>query len=433
VKYQPLPPDARYAIEDWDHAMSTAPSHDCVPVLSTDPLYILYTSGTTGQPKGVLRDSGGYAVALQNSMANFMNVRPGETYWAASDVGWVVGHSYIVYGPLLLGCTTVLFEGKPISPDAGVFWRIIQQYKVAAMFTAPTALRAIRKFDPALALYKNYDTTSLRTLFVAGERGDPDTVSFFSERMAIPVVDNFWQTELGWPCLGEQASDIGTRPGSAARPVPGYDMRILNEASEETATGTLGDVAIKLPLPPGTLQTLYQADARCVDAYFRRHQGYYNTGDAGFRDQDGYFHIMARIDDVINCAGHRLSSGAIEEVLISHPDVAECAVIGAFDPLKHQVPVGLIVLNNACTKPPAQVEREVVDLVRKDIGPVAFFKVALVVDSLPKTRSGKILRGILLKIADGKEYTVPGTIDDINVVHACQKVLEQRWCSKPQF
>jgi propionyl-CoA synthetase len=361
-----------------------------------------------------------------------MGVVPGETYWAASDVGWVVGHSYIVYGPLLHGCTTVLFEGKPILPDAGVFWRMVQSHGVNAMFTAPTALRAIRKFDPELKLLNSYDTTSLRTLFVAGERGDPDTVNFFADTLQRPVVDNFWQTELGWPGLGMQMKEVGMVAGSAARPIPGYDVCVLDEDSKEVPRGTLGDVAIKLPLPPGTLLTLYQADERCIDAYFARHDGYYNTGDAGLEDEHGYFHVMARTDDVINCAGHRLSSGAIEEVLISHPDVAECAVIGAFDPLTHQVPIGLVVLSNNCDRDPVDIEQELVQYVRRDIGPVAAFKVALVVEGLPKTRSGKILRGILQKIADGKEYVVPGTIEDLSVVRTCEAVIRERWIAGRQ-
>eukprot|EP00510_Aplanochytrium_minuta_P005726 CAMPEP_0184011094 /NCGR_PEP_ID=MMETSP0954-20121128/3620_1 /TAXON_ID=627963 /ORGANISM="Aplanochytrium sp, Strain PBS07" /LENGTH=579 /DNA_ID=CAMNT_0026290841 /DNA_START=315 /DNA_END=2054 /DNA_ORIENTATION=+ len=417
---------------DWDEMMKTATAVGCTPVKSQDPLYVLYTSGTTGAPKGVLRDTGGYAAMLSYSMKTFMQMEPGETYWAASDIGWVVGHSYIIYGPLLNGCSTIMYEGKPIgTPDAGVFWRIIEQYGVKSMFTAPTALRAIRRVDPGGDEMKKYDLKHLRALFVAGERGDPVTISFFHEQLGKPVIDNFWQTETGAPVAGFQLEEVGLRPGSAAAPTMGYHVEVLCEhTSKPLPRGKLGDLAIKLPLPPGAMKTIYNADQRFVDSYLSKHAGYYLTGDAGFIDNEGYIHIMARTDDVINCAGHRLSSGALEEVLISHPDVAECAVIGAKDEEKGQIPVGFIVLASNAQKAPEQIEAEVVDMVRRDIGPVAAFKLAFVVPGLPKTRSGKILRGIMHNIADEEEYRVPGTIEDMSVLENVEKTIRDRYLKK---
>eukprot|EP00929_Paragymnodinium_shiwhaense_P031748 TRINITY_DN17719_c0_g1_i3.p1 TRINITY_DN17719_c0_g1~~TRINITY_DN17719_c0_g1_i3.p1 ORF type:complete len:422 (-),score=86.71 TRINITY_DN17719_c0_g1_i3:433-1647(-) len=390
-----------------------------------------YTSGTTGQPKGVLRDVGGHAVALKWSMEHFYNVREGDTFWAASDIGWVVGHSYTIYAPLLHGCTSVMYEGKPIVPDAGVFWRVCEEYNVKALFAAPTAFRAIRKVDPELSLAKKYDLSGLQSIFLAGERADPETVTFFAESLQKPIVDHWWQTELGGPALGFQTECVGTRAGSAARALPGFDVHVLcRDSSHKLEDNELGDLAIRLPLPPGTFQTLYNADERCQSVYYSKHNGYYLTGDAGMRDKDGYFHVMARTDDVINCAGHRLSSGAIEEVLSSHEDVAECAVVGAACPEKTQVPVGLIVIRDGAEKSRETIEEEVIGLVRRDIGPVAAFKNALAVDALPKTRSGKILRGIMLKMANQEEYNVPGTIEDMSSVEHVHDVIRRRWVAQ---
>jgi propionyl-CoA synthetase len=400
---------------DWAEAMASARPADCVPVAATDPLYILYTSGTTGHPKGVVRDNGGHAVALRWSMEAIYGAKPGEVYWAASDVGWVVGHSYIVYAPLLTGCTTVLYEGKPVgTPDPGAFWRVISQHGVRILFTAPTAFRAIKREDPNGEHMRRYDLSRFRTLFLAGERCDPDTLLWAQERLKVPVIDHWWQTESGWPIAANFAG-LGmfpVKPGSATKPVPGYDVQILNEAGKEVAPSETGSIAIKLPLPPGCLPTLWKDDAGYQKAYLSRYSGYYLTGDAGFKDEDGYLSIMSRIDDIINVAGHRLSTGAMEEVLSSHPDVAECAVVGVADELKGEIPVGFVVLKAGVTRPETDVLQELVKLVRDQIGPVAFFKVATVVKRLPKTRSGKILRGTVKRIADGVPYSVPATIDD---------------------
>ena len=400
---------------DWRAVMDGATPAPCVPVAATDPLYILYTSGTTGIPKGVVRDHGGHAVALRWSMDHIYAVAPGEVYWAASDVGWVVGHSYIVYAPLLHGCTTILYEGKPVgTPDAGAFWRVVADHGVSVLFTAPTALRAIRQQDPRGEHIGRYDLSRFRTLFLAGERCDPDTLEWARDKLGVPVVDHWWQTETGWAiganCLGIEALPV--KPGSAGVPAPGYDVQILDAGGAELPAGQIGTIAIHLPLPPGNLPTLWQNDAGFVSSYLERYPGYYLTGDAGYRDPDGYLWIMSRIDDIINVAGHRLSTGGMEEVLASHPDVAECAVIGVADRLKGQVPVGFVVLKLGVDRPEAEIVAELVAMVRDRIGPVAAFKLAAVVDRLPKTRSGKILRGTMRQIADGEEWRLPATIDD---------------------
>jgi propionyl-CoA synthetase len=400
---------------DWAEAVEGARPAPCVPVEATDPLYILYTSGTTGQPKGIVRDNGGHAVALAWTMKHVYDVEPGEVYWAASDVGWVVGHSYIVYAPLLHGCTTVLYEGKPVgTPDAGAFWRVISQHRVGTFFTAPTAFRAIRQQDPTGRLRAGHDLSGLRTLFLAGERCDPDTLSWAEEQLGVPVIDHWWQTETGWPiaanCLGIERLPV--IPGSAARPAPGWDLRVLSADGREVGAGETGALAVKLPMPPGSSPTLWNADERYRQAYLTAFPGYYQTGDAGYVDEQGYVFVMARTDDIINVAGHRLSTGAIEEVLASHPSVAECAVIGVADEIKGQLPVGLLVLEAGVERPPGEIVGEVVQLVREQIGPVAAFRAAVVVERLPKTRSGKVLRGTMRRIADGEEYTTPATIDD---------------------
>ncbi len=400
---------------DWSQAMSQARPRGCTTVAATDPLYILYTSGTTGVPKGVVRDNGGHAVALAWTMPNIYGVEPGQTFWAASDVGWVVGHSYIVYAPLLVGATTVLYEGKPVgTPDPGAFWRVISEHGVSVMFTAPTGFRAIKKEDPDGAHLRRYDISGLRILFLAGERLDPDTYEWASRLLGIPVVDHWWQTETGWPiaanCMGIEPLPI--KPGSPTKAVPGYDVRILSGDGSEVAPGAEGAVAIRLPLPPGTLTTLYQDDERYIHSYLSRYPGYYTTGDGGYADEDGYLYIMGRIDDIINVAGHRLSTGAMEEAISQHPDVAECAVIGVADELKGQVPVGFVVLKAGVERDPGQVRDEVVALVRERVGPVASFKQATVVARLPKTRSGKILRATMRDIADDRPVAVPSTIDD---------------------
>jgi len=400
---------------DWAAAMAAAAPHDCVPVAATDPLYILYTSGTTGIPKGVVRDNGGHMVALSYSMPAIYDVEPGDVYWAASDVGWVVGHSYIVYAPLLHGCTTILYEGKPVgTPDAGAFWRVIAEHKVKVLFTAPTAFRAIRRDDPKAELLAKYDMSGFKALFLAGERLDPDTLDWAQTHLKVPVIDHWWQTETGWPicsdCAGLDLMPV--KPGSATMPVPGYDLQVLDETGHEVERGKIGALAIKLPMPPSCLPTLWQNDDGFVSSYLSEYPGYYQSGDAGYIDEDGYVFVMTRTDDIINVAGHRLSTGGIEEVLAGHPDVAECAVIGVRDQLKGELPLGLLVLQAGVNRPPEEIVAEVVQMVRDTIGPVAAFKIAVVVDRLPKTRSGKILRGTMKKIADGEEYRMPATIDD---------------------
>ncbi|MGB0684090.1 MAG: propionyl-CoA synthetase [Magnetovibrionaceae bacterium] len=400
---------------DWAETVPTAKPAAPADVDATDPLYILYTSGTTGQPKGVVRDTGGHMVALKWTMKNIYNCQPGDVYWAASDVGWVVGHSYIAYGPFLAGCTNVMFEGKPVgTPDAGAFWRMIQDHKVNVLFTAPTAFRAIRKEDPDADLLGNYDMSSFRSLFLAGERTDPDTLNWAIEKLKVPVVDHWWQTETGWAiaanCLGLHEFPI--KAGSPTKPVPGYNVQILTDEGEQQKPGEIGSIVVKLPLPPGTFPTLWNAEQRFRDSYLAEFDGYYNTSDAGMLDEEGYVYVMGRTDDIINVAGHRLSTGAMEEVLASHPDVAECAVIGANDQLKGELPLGFLVLKAGVDRPEDEVIGEVVKLVREKIGPVAAFKQACIVQRLPKTRSGKILRGTMKKIADSQEYKMPATIDD---------------------
>jgi propionyl-CoA synthetase len=405
---------------DWaalrDEAIVFARSvYECTPVAATDPLYILYTSGTTGRPKGVVRDNGGHMVALEWSMRNFYDVEPGEVYWAASDVGWVVGHSYIVYAPLFHGCTSILYEGKPVgTPDAGAFWRVISEHGCVALFTAPTAFRAIKKEDPEGKLFSRYDLSKFRTLFLAGERADPDTVAWAEKLLRKPVIDHWWQTETGW-CIAGNPVGLGQLPvkhGSATVPMPGYDLQVVDEASRELPARTMGSVVIKLPLPPSCLPTLWQQDDSFKQSYLAEFPGYYKTADAGYKDDDGYIYIMSRTDDIINVAGHRLSTGGMEEVLSGHKDVAECAVIGIADTLKGEVPCGFIVLKAGVIRPVADIERECIALVREKIGPVAAFKLAITVPRLPKTRSGKILRGTMKKIADGEPWTMPATIDD---------------------
>jgi propionyl-CoA synthetase len=400
---------------DWNDAMAAAQPADCVPVAATDPLYILYTSGTTGEPKGVVRDNGGHVVALKWSMKAVYNVDAGDVYWAASDVGWVVGHSYIVYAPLFRGCTTILFEGKPVgTPDAGVFWRVISEHKVNCMFTAPTAFRAIKREDPNGELIKNYDLSSFKALFLAGERLDPDTLKWAENKLGIPVIDHWWQTETGWAicadCLGIQQLPI--KEGSPTKPAPGWNLHVVDPDNQPVQSGEIGALVVKLPLPPGSLPTLWNNDQRYIESYLEEFPGYYKTADAGFIDEDGYVFVMTRTDDIINVAGHRLSTGGMEEILADHPEVAECAVLGVEDELKGQVPVGFLVLNAGVSRDHAEIIKEVIQMVRDRIGPVASFKIATVVKRLPKTRSGKILRGTIQKIADNKEYKMPATIDD---------------------
>jgi propionyl-CoA synthetase len=399
---------------------------DCVPVAATDPLYILYTSGTTGQPKGVVRDNGGHMVALHWTMQNEFGVSPGEVFWAASDVGWVVGHSYIVYAPLFAGCTSVMFEGKPVgTPDAGTFWRVIEQHGVAALFTAPTAFRAIKGQDPQGAFVPKYDLSKFRTLFLAGERADPETLKWAEQKLDKPVIDHWWQTETGYPITNNPVGlrMLPVKHGSPGVPMPGFDVRVLDDAGKAVGPGTLGNVVIKLPLPPGCLPTLWNADQRFRDAYLREFPGYYKTADAGLVDEDGYLFIMARTDDIINVAGHRLSTGGMEEVLAEHRDVAECAVVGVADELKGQVPCGFVVLNAGVNRDPAEIEREVVDLVRERIGAVASMKRVVTVKRLPKTRSGKILRATMQKIADRQPWTTPATIDDPAILEEIAEAL----------
>ncbi len=411
---------------DWEEAMAGAHPVDCVPVAATDPLYILYTSGTTGQPKGIVRDNGGHAVALLWSMRNIYGVQPGEVYWAASDVGWVVGHSYICYGPLLNGNTTVVYEGKPVgTPDPGAFWRVIAQHDVKVLFTAPTAFRAIRKEDPEGQHLKRYDLSRFRALFLAGERCDPDTLLWAEAQLGVPVIDHWWQTETGWAICANPLGieKLPVKPGSPTVPMPGYDVRVLDEEGREAAPGQLGAICIKLPLPPSCLPTLWNADERFVQSYLSRYPGYYLTGDAGFKDEDGYLFVMSRIDDVINVAGHRLSTGAMEEILAAHPDVAECAVIGVADELKGELPLGFVVLKAGVERANQVIEKELVQKVREEIGPVAALKLVAVVKRLPKTRSGKILRGTMKKIADGQPWTMPATIDDPTILDEIAQAL----------
>ena len=406
--------------------MSESEPVDCVPVEANHPLYILYTSGTTGEPKGVVRDTGGGIVALKWSMPNIYDVQPGDVYWAASDVGWIVGHSYIVYGPLFNGNTTVIYEGKPVgTPDPGAFWRVIEEYDVKVLFTAPTAFRAIRKEDPAAEYVKKYDLSGLKSLFLAGERCDPDTLHWAGEHLGVPVIDHWWQTETGWSicanCLGIEKLPIV--PGSPARPVPGYEVAVLDNEGNPVASGDIGALVIELPLPPGTFTTLWNADERFVSTYFSHYPGYYETGDAGYIDDNGYVFVMARTDDVINVAGHRLSTGAMEEVLAAHPDVAECAVIGVADALKGQLPLGLVVLSAGVDRDSGEIVAEVIESVRNEIGPVAVFKLCAVVERLPKTRSGKILRGTMRSIADGEPWTMPATIEDAGALDDVTQAL----------
>ena len=413
---------------DWNEAVSSAALFDaCVPVAATDPLYILYTSGTTGIPKGVVRDNGGHAVALKWSMKNVYGVDPGEVYWAASDVGWVVGHSYIVYAPLFHGCTSILYEGKPVgTPDPGAFWRVISDHGVNVMFTAPTAFRAIKQQDPAGEYVKQYARSNFRTLFLAGERSDPDTLQWAEDNLKVPVIDHWWQTETGWP-IAANCVGLGTLPikhGSPTKAVPGYDVRVVDEQAQEIADGETGAIVVKLPLPPGCLPTLWQNDAGYESSYLEDYPGYYKTADAGYRDEDGYLYIMSRTDDIINVAGHRLSTGGMEEVLASHPDVAECAVIGVADQLKGQIPVGFVVLNAGVERGQDEIVGEVVKLVRDKIGPVASFRTATVVKRLPKTRSGKILRGTMRRIADSEPYKMPATIDDPAILDEITEALQ---------
>jgi propionyl-CoA synthetase len=411
----------------WAEAVAAAQPADCVPVAATDPLYILYTSGTTGIPKGVVRDNGGHAVALAWSMGAIYNIKPGEVWWSASDVGWVVGHSYIVYAPLLIGATTIVYEGKPVgTPDAGAFWRVIEEHGVKALFTAPTAFRAIKRDDPNAEQLKRYNLKGFRTLFLAGERCDPDTLQWAERILKVPVIDHWWQTETGWAiaanCTGIELLPV--KPGSPTCAVPGYDIQVLDEEGETVKPGDIGRIMIKLPMPPGCLPTLWNNDERFVQSYLAMQPGYYLTGDAGYIDEDGYVYVMSRIDDIINVAGHRLSTGAMEGVLSSHPDVAECAVIGAADQLKGELPLGLVVLKNGVDRDPAVIRKELVDKVREDIGPVAAFKTVVIVSRLPKTRSGKTLRGTMKSIADGKEYKVPATIDDPAILDEIAAALE---------
>jgi propionyl-CoA synthetase len=412
---------------DWDDLAAAASPAECVAVAATDPLYILYTSGTTGLPKGVVRDNGGHAVALAWGMENIFDARAGDVFWAASDLGWVVGHSYILYGPLIAGCTTVLYEGKPVgTPDAGAFWRVASQHRVRTLFTSPTAIRAIKKEDPAGERVKGRDLGDFKYLFLAGERLDPDTYHWATRILDRPVIDHWWQTETGWPiaanCMGLEP--LAIKPGSPTVPVPGYDVRILDPEGRERGPREEGAVVIKLPLPPGCLPTLWDADERFIESYAREYPGYYLTADGGYKDEDGYLFIMGRTDDVINVAGHRLSTGEMEEVIATHPDVAECAVIGAADPLKGQVPVGLVVLKSGVRRSGEDIRADLVRLIREKIGPIACYRDTVIVEKLPKTRSGKILRKSMRSMAEGKEFRVPSTIEDPSVLSAIGDALK---------
>lgn len=412
---------------DWLEVSAKAEPVDCVPVESTDPLYVLYTSGTTGKPKGVVRDNGSHAVAMTYSLKAVYDIDPGDVFWAASDIGWVVGHSYIVYGPLIHGCTMIMYEGKPVgTPDAGAFWRVIAEHRVKALFTAPTAFRAIKKEDPQGTLLQDYDLSCLKTLFLAGERSDPDTLQWAENMLKVPVIDHWWQTELGWPAI---ANCMGIEPlpvkhGSSSVPVPGFDLQVLDEAGDNVARGESGNLVIKLPLAPGSLTTMWNNEAGYVENYLSQYPGYYLTGDAGFIDEDGYVSIMSRIDDIINVAGHRLSTGGMEEVLSSHPDVAECAVIGVADALKGQVPIGMMVLKAGVERDHTDIVNEIIAKVREDIGAVAAFKQAVVIKRLPKTRSGKVLRKTMRSIANGEAYSMPATIDDPAILDEITEDLE---------
>ena len=413
---------------DWNKLLDQKEWADCVPVSGAHPVYILYTSGTTGQPKGVIRPTAGHLVALYWTMKNIYNVDPGDVFWAASDVGWVVGHSYICYAPLIHGNTTVLFEGKPVgTPDAGTFWRIMAEHKVKSFFTAPTALRAIKREDPDCKLVRNYDLSNLKALYLAGERADPDTIEWAQRQLNVPVVDHWWQTETGYTIVGNPLGIeyLPVKLGSPTVPMPGYEVHILDNDGSRKAVGELGAIAIKLPLPPGTLPTLWNAKKRYIDSYLKTFKGYYETGDAGYVDKDGYVYIMSRTDDVINVAGHRLSTGAMEEVLAGHTDVAECAVIGISDDLNGHLPLGFLCLNKGVERAEADIVDECVKLVRKKIGPVAAFKKAIIVDRLPKTRSGKILRAIMVKIANGDDWTMPATIDDPEILNEIEHKLTE--------
>lgn len=418
---------------DWTSLVTKAKQKgqmaECVSVAATDPLYILYTSGTTGEPKGIVRDNGGHMTAMKWSMKNIYSIDPGEVMWAASDIGWVVGHSYIIYAPLLQGATTIMYEGKPVgTPDAGIFWRVIEQHGVNILFVAPTAIRAIKREDPEGRLIEQADTSSLRALFLAGERADPETINWAEKSLNKPVIDHWWQTETGWAitAIPFGLDKCPTKTGSANLPMPGYEIQILDETGHPLPAGEIGNIVIKLPLPPGCAPTLWQDDERYKASYMKTYEGFYETSDAGFIDEEGYVFVMARTDDVINVAGHRLSTGAMEEVIAEHKDVAECAVFGIKDNLKGQLPLGLIVLNNGVTRATSEIEQEVVELVREKIGPVAAFKTAITVNQLPKTRSGKILRGTIRKIANGESYPIPATIDDPAILEKIKSTLSQR-------
>jgi len=413
---------------DWEEVMARAEPADCVPLEATDPLYILYTSGTTGQPKGVVRDNGGHLVALKWTMKAIYDVDAGDVYWAASDIGWVVGHSYIIYAPLFKGCTSIMFEGKPVgTPDAGVFWRVISQHNVKTLFTAPTAFRAIKQRDPRAELLHDYDTSNFKYLFLAGERLDPDTLHWAEDHLKVPVIDHWWQTETAWAiaanCAGLHRFPI--KPGSPTKPAPGWNLKVLDPDSNPLPAGEIGTLTVKLPLPPGALPTLWQNDEGYVKKYLSEFPGHYTTADAGFIDDEGYVFVMARTDDIINVAGHRLSTGAMEEILAEHPDVAECAVVGVEDALKGQIPIGFVVLSAGVERDDADIEKECVQMIRDRIGPVAAFKYAAVVKRLPKTRSGKVLRGTIQKIADNREYRIPATIDDPEILNEMEASLTQ--------